>query len=181
MPMIGMALAVLAAVSLAAWIALLFGRGGFWRADHRLTSETPKVDETPGVVAVIPARNEAATIARTIASLRAQDAIGRVGIVVVDDGSSDGTGSLARAAGEGDPDVVVIDGLPLAPGWTGKLWAVKQGVAEAARRWPGARYLLLTDADIEHGPGIVAALIAKAEAEGRDLVSLMVLLRCRSF
>jgi len=181
MPMIGMALAVLAAVSLAAWIALLFGRGGFWRADQRLTSETPKVDETPGVVAVIPARNEAATIARTIASLRAQDAIGRVGIVVVDDGSSDGTGSLARAAGEGDPDVVVIDGLPLAPGWTGKLWAVKQGVAEAARRWPGARYLLLTDADIEHGPGIVAALIAKAEAEGRDLVSLMVLLRCRSF
>jgi len=75
----------------------------------------------------------------------------------------------------------VIDGGPLVPGWTGKLWAMNQGIAEAARRWPEARYLLLTDADIEHGPGVVAALIAKAEAEGRDLVSLMVLLRCRSF
>jgi len=179
--MIGTALAVLAAASLAAWIAMLFGRGGFWRGDQRLAPDTPRVTEAPGVVAVIPARNEATTIARTVASLRAQDAAGGIGIVVVDDGSDDGTGALARSAGEGDPNTVVIDGRPLAPGWTGKLWAVEQGVAEAARRWPDARYLLLTDADIEHGSGVVAALVAKAEAEGRDLVSLMVLLRCQSF
>jgi len=179
--MVGLVLTVLAVASLAAWIVLLFGRGGFWRADQRLANETSGVGGASGVVAVIPARNEAGTIARTIASLRAQDAVGGIGIVVVDDGSDDGTGELARAAGEGDPDVVVIDGLPLAAGWTGKLWAMNQGVAEAARRWPDARYLLLTDADIEHGPDVVAALIAKAESEVRDLVSLMVLLRCRTF
>ena len=154
--MTGTALAALAAASLAAWIAMLFGRGGFWLADQRLATEAPRGDETPGVIVVIPARNEAETIAHTIASLRAQDVVG--GIVVVDDGSDDGTGALARAAGEGDPDLVVIEGRPLVPGWTGKLWAVNQGIAEAVRRWPDARYLLLTDADIEHGPGVVAAL-----------------------
>jgi len=126
------------------------------------------------VTAVIPARNEAATIGRTVGSLLAQDYPGELSVIVVDDNSDDGT---AEAAGS-DPRLRVIPGAPLADGWTGKLWAVSQGVREAGT---APDYLLLTDADIEHDPGNLKRLVYKAETDGRHLVSLMVKLRCESF
>jgi hopene-associated glycosyltransferase HpnB len=173
-------LALLACIGLLAWLWLLLGRGGFWRADQRLPGHAAGPEVWPAVAAVIPARDEAATIADAIRSLMAQDYPGRLAIIVVDDGSSDGTADIARAAGAGPRAVDVVQGRPLPPGWTGKMWAVSRGVARAAEGLPDARYFLLTDADIGHASDSVRRLVAKAEADRLDLVSLMVKLRCRT-
>jgi hopene-associated glycosyltransferase HpnB len=133
------------------------------------------------VVAVIPARDEAEVIGRAVGSLLAQDYSGTLHIIVVDDHSSDGTAGAAqdaaRAAGASDR-LIVISSAPMPPGWTGKLWAVRQGIAAARARAPD--YLLLTDADIVHTPRNLAALVARAERSGCDLASLMVRLNCRT-
>src|SRR5439155_937618 len=126
----------------------------------------------PAVVMVIPARNEAPAIAASLRSLLAQDYAGSFRIVLVDDGSTDGTGAIAREIE--DPRLRVVTGAPRPPGWSGKLWAVSQGVAEAA----GAELLLLTDADIVHDPQHLASLVARAERDSCDLVSEMVELAC---
>ena len=162
-------------------------------------SEVP----TPAIAIVIPARNEADVIGRAIASLLRQSGCD-VRIFVVDDNSSDGTGEAARSAasfksvsvpplrqaqgellsasvaGELKPSdrVSVIRGAPLPPGWTGKLWAMQQGIEQALRLKPD--FLLLTDADIEHAPGSIATLVNIADSGGYDLVSFMVKLHCRS-
>jgi hopene-associated glycosyltransferase HpnB len=146
-----------------------------------LPERAPELDRWPAVVAVIPARDEAATISTTVASLLAQDYPGELEVVVVDDGSRDGTADLALAAAAGSGRVTVIGGEPPPAGWTGKLWAVHQGLMHAAERWPEAEYQLLTDADIEHGPDNLRRLVAKARTDECDLVSLMVLLHCGSF
>jgi hopene-associated glycosyltransferase HpnB len=160
-----------------AWGWLLLFRGNFWTADQRLNGGGPDREFWPDVVAVIPARDEAPTVGVTVASLLNQDYPGLVRVVVVDDGSTDGT---AEAAGS-DPRLTVVAGQPLEPGWTGKLWAMNQGLAKAAEVAPEARYVLFTDADIEHDPGNLRRLVDKAEWESLDLVSLMVRLRCESF
>ncbi len=178
-------LAGAAFLSLAIWTVLLWLRGGFWRADQRLeTLAMPDRESWPDVVAVIPARNEADGVGRAVASLLSQDYPGPLSIVVVDDNSDDGTADVARAAAEaaGAPErLTVIQGAPLEPDWTGKMWAVRQGVEAADRIVPEARYVLLTDGDIEHGPENLRRLVDKAEWGGLDLVSLMVMLRCDSF
>ena len=117
---------------------------------------------------IIPARNEATYIGRAL------DSLAGMHVIVVDDNSSDATAEIARQHG-----ATVVSGRPLPPGWTGKLWAMSQGVEVAAAGHPD--YLLLTDADIVHGPGIISSLVTKAELDGFDLVSLMVLLRTESF
>src|SRR5262249_42451247 len=155
-----------AGASLAIWIYLLFFRGGFWRM--REEPSPPASGPRPSVVAVIPARNEAASVGRAVASLASQ-----VPVVVVDDASDDGTGDIARAAG-----AEVVRAEPLQPGWSGKLWAVSEGLRAAAGRAP--EYWLLTDADIVHEPDNVAGLAARARAGNYDLVSYMVMLECRS-
>ena len=127
-----------------------------------------RIQEMSAIVAIIPARDEAACIGQAVASLAG------IEVIVVDDNSSDRTAEIAREHG-----ATVVKGLPPAAGWTGKLWAVSQGVEVANARRPD--YLLLTDADIVHGPGMVQSLVTKAELEGFDLVSLMVLLRTESF
>jgi len=170
------AVTIAAAVSLLAWIWLLLAHGRFWRADQRLGDETPA--EAPTIAVVIPARDEEATIADAVASHLDQDYAGEVRVVVVDDNSSDGTAAAVRALA--DDRVTVIDGQPLPAGWTGKLWAVSQGIDAAAEIAPEARYLLLTDADIEHDPDSLRPLVAKAEANSLHLVSLMAKLRCKS-
>lgn len=170
-------LALAALAALCAWLWLLFGWGGFWRADQRLGAAAPApAGGWPGVVAVIPARDEAETIADAVRSLLTQDYPGRLDVVVVDDNSDDGTAAAARAAadGEGAARLHVVSGAKLAPGWTGKMWAVGQGVARAGEIAPEAAYVLLCDADIAHGRGALRRLVAKAEAGGLDLVSLMV-------
>jgi len=175
-------LAVVAMAALAAWVYLAVFHGRFWRADQRLDAASPRPESWPAVAIVIPARNEAVTIGRAVSSLLAQDYAGAVALVVVDDGSRDGTAQAARVsaqAARGHPGrLTVVTGRPLREGWTGKLWAMSQGVDAAAKLLPAARYVLLTDADIEFDPAEMSRLVAKAEAEGLDLVSLMVRLDC---
>lgn len=177
--MVASVLMASAGTSFAAWLFLLRFRHGFWRADQRL-GDPPAPARWPAVTAVIPARDEAATIGRVVRGLLAQHYPGQLTIVVVDDNSSDGTAPLARDAAAGSERVRLVAGQPLEPGWTGKLWAVHQGIQAALAEWPATEFLLLTDADILHDPTNVRRLVAKATAERRDLVSLMVRLHCVS-
>jgi hopene-associated glycosyltransferase HpnB len=165
---------VLALVSLLFWIGVLTLRGGFWRAGQRLDDAAAEKEDWPDVVAVIPARNEAETIGGTVGALLEQDYSGRVSVIVVDDNSDDGTAAVAGVA----ENLTVLKGQPLAPGWSGKLWAVHQGLVAADAF--DAPYVLLTDADITHDRQSLRRLVAKADAEQLDLVSLMVRLRCES-
>jgi hopene-associated glycosyltransferase HpnB len=159
-------LELIAATSLAAWIYLLAARGSFWRI--RTPPPPPKLAAPKLVCAIIPARNEESVVAQAIASL------GPLDVILVDDHSSDRTALIAAEAG-----AEVIQAGPLPPGWSGKLWAISEGLKHARSLQPD--YLLLTDADIVHAPGNVADLVARAETQNLDLVSLMVKLRCRSF
>ncbi|MEV7148203.1 glycosyltransferase [Streptomyces sp. NPDC093084] len=168
-----------AAVSLAAWLWLLLCQGFFWRTDVRLP---PQGDpgRWPDVCVVVPARDEAAVLPLGLPSLLAQDYPGRAEVFLVDDGSTDGTGELARdlaARHGGLPLTVASPGEPPA-GWTGKLWAVRHGIALARARDP--EYLLLTDADIAHEPDSLRLLVAAARTGGFDLVSQMARLRVES-
>ena len=163
---------LLALLPLAIWLYLLLAHGRFWLARDRDTVVPLAPSTWPSIVAVVPARDEADVIARSIGSLAAQDYPGDFRIVLVDDGSSDGTGDIARAIGS--PRVAVVDGTPLPPGWTGKLWAVEQGIAAAGT----PDYLWLTDADIAHAPDTLASLVARAENGTLVLTSLMAKLRC---
>src|ERR1051326_3419914 len=167
---------VLALATAGIWIYLLFGRGGFWRLREAPVENKPH-QPAPSIVAVIPARNEAAVVGRSIASLAAQRYEGAFHIVLVDDSSSDGTEEMARAAAPPDRLTIIRAG-PLPKGWTGKLWAASAVVRRAAQFNPD--YLLLTDADIVHPPGNVAALAARAAAGGYDLVSYMATLECQT-
>ncbi len=158
-------LTCVAAASLIAWIWLALGQGRFWRTDQRLPPRR-RPATWPSVAAVVPARDEAEVLPRTLPALLAQDYPGPLRVIVVDDGSTDGTGEIARAAG-----ATVIDAGEPPSGWTGKLHALQRGIHEAG----DVDLLLLTDADIAHGPGSLTALV---EAAGeRDLVSQMATLR----
>ncbi|WP_221361020.1 glycosyltransferase [Streptomyces beigongshangae] len=173
-------LAWTAAGSLAAWLWLLLGQGFFWRTDVRLP---PRRDPAgwPSVCVVVPARDEAAVLPGSLPSLLAQEYPGRAEVLLVDDGSSDGTGELARELGRrhgGLPLTVTSPGEPPA-GWTGKLWAVRHGIGLARARDPG--FLLLTDADIAHAPDSLRELVAAAVTGGFDLVSQMARLRVETF
>lgn len=169
----------IAAGSLAAWLWLLLCQGFFWRTDIRLPARTDP-DDWPSVCVVVPARDEAAVLPESLPSLLAQDYPGRAEVFLVDDGSSDGTGELARELSSrhgGLPLTVDSPGEPPA-GWTGKLWAVRHGIGLARARDP--EYLLLTDADIAHAPDSLRELVAAARTGGFDAVSLMARLRVES-
>ncbi|MEU6313766.1 glycosyltransferase [Streptomyces sp. NPDC047014] len=166
-----------ACVSLLVWGWLLLGQGMFWRTDVRLPPRAAPA-RWPSVAIVVPARDEADVLPVSLGSLLAQDYPGEAEIVLVDDGSTDGTGALAlRMAAEqpGLPLTVLSPGDP-APGWTGKLWALRHGIAHArASREP--EFLLLTDADIAHEPDSLRELVAAATSARLDLVSQMARLR----
>ena len=176
-----------AVAAFAAWPYLILGRGGFWRGrEHDGALLPPGEDalaEWPRVVAIIPARDEADCVGTTIGSLLRQDYQGRFAIILVDDGSADGTAEAARgaatAAGAADR-LTIITGTDLPPGWTGKLWAMRQGVVEAERGPEPPDFLLFSDADIAYAPGVLRRLVAGATARGTVLTSLMVKLRCES-
>ncbi len=170
-----------AAVPFAIWIYLLLGRGAFWRLSEDATVPKP-LENWPRVVAVVPARNEAATISQTISSLAKQDYPGEFSIIVVDDHSEDGTASLAQqAANESGASqrVTIHAAAPLSPGWTGKLWALNEGMQVAASQ--SAEFFWFTDADIEHAPDTLRRLMFRAEKESLDFASLMVLLQAKTF
>lgn len=161
----------LALLVLAIWIGL--AATGFWRTDQRDdTAPRTTPGRWPEVVAVVPARDEADVIARSIGSLAAQDYPGHFRILLVDDDSGDGTAAVARATGSDRLEVLTGQALPR--GWTGKLWALSQGIARAGQ----PRYLWLTDADIEHAPDTLRTLVGIAEAGDRKLVSFMAKLHC---
>ena len=166
---------IVAALPLAIWIYLVFARGGFWWVRKALA---PAGSATASVTAVIPARNEAEVISRAVSTLLQQP---NVSVIVVDDASTDATSEMARAAAaaaNASSRLTVIPSAPLPSEWTGKLWAVQQGIDYAGRGQPD--FLLLTDADVEHGPEAVSNLVAIANS-GYDLVSFMVKLHCRSY
>jgi hopene-associated glycosyltransferase HpnB len=173
----------IAALAAAVWLCLIFGRGGFWTCSQRDGGMPEAIAAWPSVTVVIPARNEAAGIADTIGSLARQDYPGDWRIVLVDDDSSDGTAEDARrtAAALGAAGRLhIVDGKPLPRGWTGKLWAVRQGVEAAQAQASPPHYLLLSDADIVYAPDVLRRLVARATAGGLVLTSLMVKLRCES-
>ncbi|MEU8742362.1 glycosyltransferase [Streptomyces parvulus] len=170
---------VVPALSLAAWLWLLLARGFFWRTDVTLPARREPA-AWPSVCVVVPARDEAAVLPASLPSLLAQDYPGRAEVILVDDGSTDGTGELAGELARrhgGLPLTVTSPGEPPA-GWTGKLWAVRHGVALARAREP--EFLLLTDADIAHAPDSLRALVAAAGDGGFDVVSQMARLRVAS-
>ncbi|HEY7577152.1 MAG TPA: glycosyltransferase [Acetobacteraceae bacterium] len=173
----------LAILALLVWLYLLLAHGRFWHSGPELAPARPTT--AAPVTAVVPARDEAPVIAETLGSLLRQDYAGALRIIVVDDGSRDGTGNIARdlqepplpPAGEVGAERrerVVLDGKPRPPGWSGKLWALVQGIDEAGT----GEFILLTDADIAHDPRHVATLVAQAERHDLDLVSEMVALAC---
>ena len=171
---------VAGAVCAVAWLYLLLGRGRFWLV-KRLQTRVAPAASIGQIAAIIPARNEADTIGNAVTSLLRQSCAGSLRIWVVDDNSSDGTATAAReAAGRNvhADALTVIAGESLPAGWSGKLWAVQQGIAQALLWQPD--FLLFTDADIEHSPENVATLAALAQNEDYDLVSFMVKLHCRS-
>jgi hopene-associated glycosyltransferase HpnB len=170
-------LTVLCALALIAWVGVLVAPHQPHRTRERLEADPSAPDDLAAVAVLIPARDEAATIGRTIGALAAQ---GRgLAVIVVDDESTDGTAEAARATAAraaGALELRVIAGGPLPAGWAGKLWALEQGLAVV--RTP---FVLLLDADIEVAPGLVATLLREARTRDASLVSLMAELRCTTF
>lgn len=174
----------IAVSSLLIWLGIFFFNGHFWQIWISDADNKPVVAPSswPRVVAIVPARNEAATIADTVASLAAQNYPGKFTILIVDDHSDDGTGDLARKAvadAGATAGVRVISAPALQVGWTGKLWALQAGVEATAEAAP--EFYWFTDADIVHAPETLRVLVSRAELDRLDLASLMVLLQARTF
>jgi hopene-associated glycosyltransferase HpnB len=172
---------LLAAAALAIWLYLVFARGFFWLARERDTAPARLPAALPPVAIVVPARNEADNIAQSVTSLLGQD-YPALSLIVVDDDSNDGTADVARraaAAHGAEAKLTIVDSRTLPAGWTGKLWAVKQGIAAAQEKF-APKYLMLTDADIVHAPDTLSWLVAQAEANGLVLTSLTARWRCEN-
>jgi hopene-associated glycosyltransferase HpnB len=159
----------IAVLSLLIWLCLVFAHGRFWSSTPELPAALPT--QFPAVDIVIPARDEAATIAPVIASLLAQKYAGDTRVILVDDGSTDGTAALAGSA----PNLLILRAEPKPPEWSGKLWALSRGVAASS-----APLLLFTDADIVHDCRHLGSLVARILQPRVDMVSEMVRLNCAS-
>jgi hopene-associated glycosyltransferase HpnB len=168
--------------SFSIWLFLIFAWGQFWRSDQRLPASTTALEVWPDVCAIVPARNEADVLPQSLRSLLTQDYPGTLTVILVDDQSTDDTSAIAQqVAVETQQELAlqIVTTDPLPKGWSGKLWAMHQGI-QRLQQQGNPTYILFTDADICHDRSNVRSLVAKAEQERRDLVSLMVLLRCES-
>ncbi len=155
------------------WLIILLLPWRPWSTRERLEgSENAPAPETAHLTILIPARNESGQISRTLAAIRAQTPDVRV--ILVDDRSSDGTVDAARTAGLAN--LRIVAGQPIESGWTGKLWALDQGLALVE-----TELTLLLDADIELGPGIIAALLEHHREKKLKMVSLMATLETGGF
>jgi len=173
-----LALSIACTAAAVAWLYLVAGHGGYWRTSQRLPRVTAEPDAWPDVVAVVPARNEAEMLPVTLPALLGQEYPGALTVIVVNDGSSDGTGEVAARIAAGSPRPLrVISGAPPPDGerWAGKVWAMAQGLRAAGPGLDG--YVLFTDADIAWEAHMLRRLVAAAEGDDRDLVSQMALLR----
>jgi hopene-associated glycosyltransferase HpnB len=174
----------IAFIALIGWIYLIFCRGGFWLAGERGDVDQPSWPEDedwPTVTVIIPARDEAVMLPQSLSSILAQD-YPKLFVVLVDDNSSDSTAATARQiATRAARECVVLQGQPLPAAWTGKLWAIHQGISYVEATKSPTDYLLLTDADIHYAPGSVKRLVARARTNGFVLTSLMARLHCESF
>ena len=177
-----LALSIACVVAAAGWAYLVAGHGRYWRTSQWLPPVSRDPDPWPDVVAVVPARNEAEMLPVTLPALVGQEYPGALTVIVVDDRSSDGTAEVAAKLGSGGP-LKVIAGTAAPAGWAGKVWAMAQGLAAAglppstgASPEPDG-YVLFTDADIACEARTLRNLVAAAEADHRDLVSQMALLR----
>ena len=170
-------------ISLITWLFLLLFWGKFWRVNHQLGTHKSVIEKPlPTVCVIVPARNEADVIPISLRSLLLQDYTGNFTIFLVDDQSSDGTANFAQGVAyaiDKTDKLQIVSSASLPTGWTGKLWAMAQGVEKASKLTPD--YFLLTDADIQHDISNLRRLVAKAESQNLDLVSIMVRLRCQSF
>ncbi len=148
------------------WVAILALPWRPWDTREQIAARQTDAarPELSRITALVPARNEAASIPDTLRRLGAQGPLAR--IVLIDDESDDGTGDLARGLPLGN--LTVLNGEQPPAGWSGKLWALHQGLAQV-----NTEFVLLLDADIALEPGIVATLAAKLVDEQRDLVSVM--------
>lgn len=176
---------VIASIALAIWAYLVAGRGGFWRTpSYDDLAPAPGFMNWPTIAVVVPARDEAAGVADCVTSILGQPYPGNLSLVLVDDQSQDGTPQIAAdsAAKIGASDrLTVLSGQPLPPGWTGKLWAVKQGLTLVESRGEPPDYVLLTDADIVYSGDVLMRLVARAQKEKLAMTSIMAKLRCESF
>jgi hopene-associated glycosyltransferase HpnB len=169
----------IAALSCVIWLYLIGARGMFWRMTPAVVPNLESAS-VPHVAIIVPARNEADVIGHSIQSLLAQDYSGPLHILVVDDQSSDETAAVVHdVAVEQGERVTMIASAPLPASWTGKMWALSQGVQQASVFAPD--YFMFTDADIVHDPQSVSSMVTLAQAGKHDLVSMMVTLRCESF
>jgi hopene-associated glycosyltransferase HpnB len=177
-------LLIFAFLSLSIWLYLVGWRGGFWQADQRLVENLPELSLYPSIIAVVPARNEAEVLPISLQSLLTQDYPGKFSVILVDDRSTDGTATVGSKIAEKlnqSERLTVISGEPLPGGWSGKLWAMEQGIQQIQALSMVADYLLFTDADIQHHSTNLKELVTKAVNENLALASLMVQLRCESF
>ncbi|TMQ95898.1 glycosyltransferase [Actinomadura soli] len=167
---------VLALAALVGWLYLALGHGGFWKTGPSLPPGTDP-PEWPDVVAVVPARDEAAVLPETLPTLLEQHYPGDFRVVLVDDGSGDGTAETAERLAGGRAGFRVVRAKERPEGWAGKVWAMSEGVRAAG----GPEFLLFTDADIAYAPGTVTGLVRAATSNGgRDLVSRMATLSTRT-
>jgi hopene-associated glycosyltransferase HpnB len=174
-------------IPLAIWAYLLFGRGWFWlcgeRDDSAARRLSTEMEAWPSVVAIIPARDEADMIARSVGSLLRQDYPGPFSVVLVDDQSTDGTADAARAAAsaaDAADRLEIVTGTGPPSGWTGKLAAMRLGLARVETGTSQPEFVLFTDADIAYAPHVLSRLVTIARANKSVLTSLMVKLRCES-
>jgi len=158
------------------WLSILAQPWQPWRTRERFV--VPDTDvanhDLSSVTVLIPARNEARFIGDTLAALGRQ---GRgLTIILIDDGSDDGTAEVARRAAPDGCRLEIITGTALPPGWAGKMWALEQG-----RERLTTPLMLLLDADIALAPGALPALLQAREEKGVAFLSLMVALDMSGF
>jgi hopene-associated glycosyltransferase HpnB len=173
-----------ASLGLGIWIYLIFLHGNFWLADEREDDKETDAGKGgwPSVAVVIPACDEAAMLPVGLPSILTQDYPGKLSVILVDDQSSDGTAAAARAvASKTGRELRIVEGKSLPAGWTGKVWAQAQGIAQANAARPAPDYLLLTDADIHFAPGTLKRLVARGKSGDYVVISLMAKLHCQSF
>ncbi|MFP4296829.1 MAG: glycosyltransferase [Spirulinaceae cyanobacterium] len=177
-----MILSAIALLTLAIWLFLILFWGGFWRCNVILPDRD--LVRSPTVCAIVPARNEADVLPMTLRSLLQQDYPGFYSVILVDDHSTDNTAEVAQevATNLGKRDrLQILTAKPLPPGWTGKLWAMEQGLRQGRALDPTPDYFFFTDADIDRDEDNLQRVVAQAQQTRSELTSLMVLLRCKSF